>query len=332
MIAAGEVLGALVGLLACAGVILLAGQRRLRHRLRRLSQRLDEAEAALDRTEDELVARRAEGRVLVAGHLAAVVRADLERPATLARARAALEAAGRTPRLALEAPSRRGLDQLAFAAFGDALDGGFVEVGAGDGRSDASTWLLSALGWRGVLVEADPLQAAACAAARPHDRTVAAAVGGPQRTEPRVAFHAVEGGRRGPGLDPPAGLGFLEPTDEAVRAVIEAGARTRRVEVPVVTLDALLQGPRLDVLVLGCPHSAGEILAGFDLARHAPRLLLVACPAEEDGADRVRAHVAAAGHALVGVVADRLVCVAPDAPDVRERVLRSPLVVPVEAR
>src|SRR5689334_17383054 len=92
------------------------------------------------------------------------------------------------------ARSQHGEDLLVAAHFGEKRGGYFVEVGALDGVTFSNTYLLEIdYGWTGVLIEADPLQAAACADARPGARTVAVAATSPARAGNPVELTVVEG-------------------------------------------------------------------------------------------------------------------------------------------
>lgn len=302
-----------IAVLAVALVLVARAERRLRHRLARLSRRVDEGEEALERIEDALLARQREGREVASGRLLAAVRT-----ARAPRPEGARDLLGR--------------DVFAWHALGEVRDGTYAELGAGDGEGDAPTALFESLGWRGLLVEADPAKAERARTARPGCKVLARAVGGPG-TPRRATFHGVEGGRREPGLGPVDGLAFLTPSTTALGPVIAAGARTRPIEVDASTLEQALADAgvdeRLDFLLVDFLPGAAAVLDGLGKAP-LPRLVLVAGAGEEprddldepDERKLVQEAAERVGFTSAGRYADHLVLVAPDAADVLERVRR----------
>ncbi|MGE0192009.1 MAG: hypothetical protein AB7T63_08190 [Planctomycetota bacterium] len=304
----------LVALLVVALAIVARAERRLRHRIARLVRRVEEGEEALERIEDALVARRREGREIASGRLLAAVRTARD-----PRPEGARDVLGR--------------DVFAWRVLGEASAGAYGEAGAGDGEGDAPTALFEALGWRGVLIEADPEKAARARAARPASQVLARALVGPG-SPPRVTFHRVEGGRIEPGLGPVDGLAFVAPSATALGPVIAAGARTRAMEVDASTLEQALADARvigrLDLLLVDFLPGAAAALEGLGDAP-LPRLVLVAGAGEEprddldepDERQLVREVADRLGFTTAGRYADHLVLVAPDASDVLERVRMS---------
>ena len=304
-----------IAVLVVALAIVARAERRLRRRLARLVRRVDEGEEALERIEDALVVRRREGREVASGRLLAAVQA-----ARAARPEGARDVLGR--------------DVFAWRALGEAREGSYAELGAGDGMGDAPTALFESLGWRGLLVEADPAKAECARAARPGCKVLARAIGGPG-TPPRATFHRVEGGRSEPGLGPVDGLAFLTPSATALGPVIAAGARTRAIEVDASTLQQALADAgvdeRLDLLLVDFLPGAAAVLDGLGKVA-LPRLMLVAGAGEEprddlgepDERQLVREAAERLGFTSAGRYADHLVLVAPDAPDVLERVRKPP--------
>jgi len=65
--------------------------------------------------------------------------------------------------------------------------GYFLDIGAADGYEFSNTYRLEQLGWTGVLIEANPAEAAACTTARPRSRVVNCAAVAPG-TDQNVVF------------------------------------------------------------------------------------------------------------------------------------------------
>lgn len=97
-------------------------------------------------------------------------------------------------RLPPHMPSQHGEDLILWEFFGGRRHGFFVEVGAYNGVSFSNTYLLEAVGWGGILVEANPERFEECVKARPYSRCVQAAIVG-------------EGGRKHISLTVPIGDG-----------------------------------------------------------------------------------------------------------------------------
>jgi len=139
----------------------------------------------------------------------------------------------------------------------------YVDVGANDPRALSITASLYDLGWRGLLIEADPDLAAKLRVHRPGDQVVQAAVAA---TAGHLEFHRVPG----------TGLGTLD-TQEA------AGARSRGFAVEVVAVQSAPLSDMLDTWSDGPMHfmtidvegGEADALAGLDLRRHRPWILCI---------------------------------------------------------
>ncbi|MDX2132796.1 MAG: FkbM family methyltransferase [Planctomycetota bacterium] len=182
-----------------------------------------------------------------------------------------LARAGQTPHLALDFKSQFGEDITSWELLGKPLSGFFIEVGAFDGVSYSTTYALEAMGWTGLLVEPTPARAEACRANRPHSRVVHSALAGP--TAPAEAtFHVLEDEYGGM-------LSYAEGLSQGhhVEQVHAANVRKVSVRVPVTTLDRLLEGHNrpIDLVTIDVEGAELELLAGFDLARWRPRLMLI---------------------------------------------------------
>jgi len=273
-----------------------AKMRKLRERQERLQVRFGRAEADLLRTRKRLASDRAA---------------------------AALARAGRSGTGAIEFSSEFGEDVLIWEALGEPLEGFFIEAGAYDGVTLSVTRGLEAMGWRGLLVEALPERARACASNRPGSRVEHAALGAPGGAA-SVTLHAVmnEGGSAAGGLELLSHVNTPGAGTEHKRTLERAGARTAAVTVPMTTLDELLSKDPptvIDAAVIDVEGVEASVLAGFDLRRWRPRLLVV-----EDNTmgedDRVASMVRACGYEQAGWVGINRVFVREDERAVVERV------------
>ena len=160
-----------------------------------------------------------------------------------------------------------------LSASDDRLDFTYVDVGANYPWELSITASLYVLGWRGLLVEADPDLAAELRLARPGDQVaeVAAGPGQPHggAIEQTVAFYRVPG----------TGLGTLD-SDEAEVArsrgfdVIEQTVRTE-------SLDQLLSqfigdtGREIHFMSIDVEGAEAQVLAGLSLSQYRPWVLCI---------------------------------------------------------
>ncbi len=180
-----------------------------------------------------------------------------------------LSDAGQTPRLPMEFTSQYGEDCWLFELFAGKRDGFYIEVGAFDGYRYSVTYPFEGLGWTGLLVEPTPDRFEKAKARRPGSRVVNAALAAPGSPD-TCTFHVVDG-------DDTAMLSYLTPTAKAEFEVRQVGASSRSVTVPLTTMDNLLadhQGP-IDFAVIDVEGGEIELLKGFDLKRHRPRVLMI---------------------------------------------------------
>lgn len=187
-------------------------------------------------------------------------------------ARTTLEDQGRKPRRWIEFRSQFGEDLWLWDVLGRQTTGFFIEVGAFDGYHYSVTYALEAIGWTGLLIEALPERAEQCRTRRPDSRVVHAALGrrGSAGTAKFVAVEDQYGGM----------LSFAQPgpgsTDHA-RSIAKEGFATRTVDVPLTTMNDLLKdhaGP-VDAAVIDVEGAELDVLDGFDLDRHKPRVLVL---------------------------------------------------------
>lgn len=189
-----------------------------------------------------------------------------------------LREAGRAAAMPVEFRSQFGEDILIWDLLGGQIDGFFIEVGAFDGYSCAVTYALEAVGWKGLLVEAIPERFEQCRARRKNSRVVHAALGKRGSTG-TTTFQVVE--------DQHGGMLSYHTTTEQHLRVLNADKRVRRaVSVPLTTMDELLKDHtgRIDVAVIDVEGGEVDLLDGFDVSRHRPRVMLIE---DNDPASRV---------------------------------------------
>ena len=172
----------------------------------------------------------------------------------------------------LEVLSRPALHALEVKldAIIDRDNGFFVEAGAHDGFTQSNTyWLERFRGWRGILVEPMPELAAEARLSRPaaHVAQCALVASDDPRAQVRMVFgdlmSMVEGARGAEWPELGTSLGWRERRD------LDVSART---------LSSLLDeaaAPEVDLLSLDVEGFEAPALSGLDLARHAPRFILV---------------------------------------------------------
>lgn len=178
----------------------------------------------------------------------------------------ALAAAGRTPVYPIEFRSQFGEDALIFTLFGGQFDGFFIEVGAFDGYEGSVTYGLECLGWTGLLVEANPERAEECRRRRSHSRVVHAALGA---SEGETTFTVTD--------DDSGGMYSHVAGTPSQKSRVLSAAGNRSIAVPLRTLDHLLadHDGEIDVVVIDVEGSERDLLAGFDLRRHTPKVVMI---------------------------------------------------------
>jgi FkbM family methyltransferase len=147
--------------------------------------------------------------------------------------------------------------------FDFAREGFFIEVGANDPRQNSLTYILERLGWTGMLV--DPLSACyeKLLRDRPRSRSFHCACVRPDQIG-QITLHA--------------------PDPSSVVATVEKNVDDFDIKYAftescdAVTLDSLLNEvnpTRIDFLSIDTEGTELDVLLGFDLARHRPRLILI---------------------------------------------------------
>lgn len=143
----------------------------------------------------------------------------------------------------------------------------YVEVGANEPRQMSPTAALYDLGWRGLLVEADPDLASSLRTQRPGDVVVEAAAAA---EEGQVTFFRVPG----------TGLGTLDPAEAQVAR--SRGFDVLETAVPALTLNQILTGfteaspgQEIQVLTIDVEGAEAQVLTGLDLMRFRPWVICI---------------------------------------------------------
>ena len=153
--------------------------------------------------------------------------------------------------------------RLILESFEYAREGFFIEVGANDPRQNSLTYLMERLGWTGMLI--DPLSKCyqKLLRDRPRSRCFHCACVSPDKTG-KITLHA--------------------PDPSSVVATVEKNVDDFDIKYAftetcdAVTLDSLVKQvdpPRIDFLSIDTEGTELDVLLGFDLARHRPRLILL---------------------------------------------------------
>jgi FkbM family methyltransferase len=176
---------------------------------------------------------------------------------------------GRKPHMPIEFRSQYGEDVMIWDLLNRKTDGFFIEVGAFDGYDFSVSYALEAAGWTGLLIEAIPERAEQCKARRPRSRVVNAAVSrkGSTGTTEFVVCEDERGGM----------LSYIDKKSGHSHAMNTSGVPSRRVRVPLTTIDDLLadhSGP-IDAAVIDVEGVELETLDGFNIERWKPRVLII---------------------------------------------------------
>ena len=146
------------------------------------------------------------------------------------------------------------LDKIYMDAFGFKRDGVFVEVGAHDAWHWSNTWGLAEIGWRGVYVE--PVREL-------YEQCVQTNKNRPKVDIDHCCIGSFDGVKK---------LGIAEYG-------ASADAKDAEFEARQITLSTLLENhkipPRFDLLVIDVEGSEKDVLAGFDLGKWQPTLIII---------------------------------------------------------
>jgi FkbM family methyltransferase len=168
--------------------------------------------------------------------------------------------------------AQHGEDRDLLEFFGG-TPGFYVDVGANDGFSNSNTAALDEMGWRGILVEADPNLADICRQARPFGNVVACAAADPTRRGSESAFQWVS-----PGYDKTTGLSTLVNSSALQRKAMQIGASVSTITVPVRSLNDILEkhdAPNeFELLSVDVEGAELEVFRSCDLTRWRPRIII----------------------------------------------------------
>ena len=180
---------------------------------------------------------------------------------------------GANPALPIEFRSEWGEDVLLYELFDGRPDGVFVEVGALDGRRLSVSWIFEAIGWKGLLVEPIPEKYEECRRQRPGSCVVRGALG-PGGSAGTIDFVV-------PLEDDLQGSSHRDVESAAVESINglrDADAKTRRIRVPLMSMDDALEQAKLvrvDFASIDVEGAELDVLRGFDLARFQVRVLVI---------------------------------------------------------
>jgi FkbM family methyltransferase len=156
--------------------------------------------------------------------------------------------------------------------FDERRDGFFVDVGANEPQKGSQTWFLEERGWRGILIEPQANICDRLRQARPRSQVFQVACGAPGAPSQMTLHTAATPGHSG-----------------LVKNLVDATTNYVGTEmVMVTTLDAILSqagNPAIDFVSMDVEGTQFDVLRGFDLQRHRPKLLLI-----EDHLYNLKAH------------------------------------------
>lgn len=166
--------------------------------------------------------------------------------------------------------SQGGEDVWLWNRFARKESGVYVEVGAFNGIDASNSWFFEQLGWTGVLVEPDPVQAEHCTRNRPASTTVQAAAG---REPGTLVLHRFTAAADWSGM-----LSHVGESDAHSERLASMTGATETVEVPCVRLDDVLGEAgidRIDFVSIDVEGAEESVLAGFDLDRWRPEVIVL---------------------------------------------------------
>ncbi|WP_376803601.1 FkbM family methyltransferase [Candidatus Raskinella chloraquaticus] len=148
--------------------------------------------------------------------------------------------------------------------FADQATGFYIDVGGGHPVADNVSLHFYAKGWRGLVIEPQARLAAIHRALRPRDIVIEGLVG---REQGEALFHQVARFH-----------GFSTTISTHAAAAAELGANVEASHKPVTTLAKLCEDhdiTMIDFLKVDVEGAEADVLAGADLARFRPRVIIV---------------------------------------------------------
>lgn len=195
------------------------------------------------------------------------------------------------PRKEIRFTSQFGEDLVIQDLLGDIEHGIFVEAGAYDGINLSNTFALEQCGWNGLLVEPNPVNAAACRSNRPLSLVEHYALGD-MASNGEVEFTAATSENDSP-------LSFVKADEKHLKRCIEAGCVLTKYRVPIAPLDFLLEKHAIesvDFFSLDVEGMELDVLRGFSILKYKPRLIMVEKQYDMRD-DAVKGYLEAAGYA-----------------------------------
>ena len=161
-------------------------------------------------------------------------------------------------------------DEILIEFFQDQATGFFVDVGAHDGIHLSNTYALELAGWAGICIEAHPEYADRCRRNRSGSVCIHGAAIEDDRE--RVTLYAESGGL----------FSSLSSDEGPVRRHYRHNLSLpfggfQAIEVPALTLNSALADVEgvIDLISIDVEGSELDVLAGLDLEKHRPRVLLI---------------------------------------------------------
>lgn len=167
--------------------------------------------------------------------------------------------------------SQFGEDALLEAYFEQKRGGYYIEVGAFNGIEDSNTFVFEQeMGWRGILIEADPELAEKCRKIRPLSQVYNCAIVKPDSPE-TVTFEVVDGWKT---------MSSLSVKPEMLLRVehVKDRIQVREITVAAMTLDQVLtkaKPPQIDFMTLDIEGFEWDALQGFSLSVWKPQVLII---------------------------------------------------------
>ena len=192
--------------------------------------------------------------------------------------------------------SQHGEDRALWDFFRGQSGGVCVEVGGFDGETFSNTLTFEEQGWRAIIVEPMPHFALKIQARRPGATLFACAAGAAPGEAELVIAHGVEalstttakadhlerirklGGRTEEVTVPVRTLDAMLAEAGHLARIRKMGGQMEKVQVPVRTLDAMLTEAgvaKIDFITIDVEGGELTVLAGFDLGRWQPRVVIL---------------------------------------------------------
>ena len=168
--------------------------------------------------------------------------------------------------------AQHGEDMILWNFFERKESGFFIEIGAFDGVQSSNTYAFEKLGWKGILIEADPDKYKECIINRPESKVVHAAVGGPD-AKGTITFHQVVSSEKWGGT-----LSFLQADERQIERCNRLGTTINEIEVPYHSFNDIFNGsdlPPIDFITIDVEGGELDVLKGLDINNYRLRVIVV---------------------------------------------------------